>query len=121
MLSVIWSLGKHWVFTNLWWCNRFELWDPESLRRNNSEKSVANSGLEDQSAVGRLGLKSLLFILVLQLILIMNHFGLSGRKEVFMPSSLVFCFDNISGVILYLHPLLLYYFFFVNYICPCFI
>ena len=52
--------------------------------------------------------RDFLFILALQIILIVDHFGLSGREEVFLLGSLVFLFDYTSDVILYLHPLLPY-------------
>ena len=52
--------------------------------------------------------RDFLFILALQIILIVDHFGLSGREEVFLLGSLVFLFDYTSDVILYLYPLLPY-------------
>ena len=46
-------------------------------------KLVGSWNLEGSSILGRLGLEGLLDILVLQLYLLVDHFGLESRREVF--------------------------------------
>ena len=59
-------------------------------------KYVGSWNLESSSTLGRLGLEGLFDILVLQIYLVVDHFGLEGRREVFMPSTLVFLINNTS-------------------------
>ena len=72
--------------------------------------------------MGRLELKGLFDIIVLQLYSLVDHFGLEGRGEVFTPSTPVFLFDNTSWCYLIFASLFPYYLCFtilVDYVCPC--
>ena len=53
--------------------------------------------------MGRLSLKGLFDILILQLYSLVNHFGLESRREVFWLSTLVSSSITRLSVIFYLH------------------
>ena len=85
-------------------------------------KSVGSWNLEGSSTLCKLGFEGLFDILVLQLYLLVDHFGLEGHREVFMPSTLVFLFDNTSWCYLVfasLFPYFLCFTFIVYCICLC--
>ena len=70
---VFWSLGSFGYLPKeageAWRMQSGILWDPESQRRHDSEKSVSSRSLEGSSTLGRLGLESLLLFMYSNFIL----------------------------------------------------
>ena len=66
-------------------------------------KSVGSWNSEGSSTLGRLGLKDLFNILVLQLYSLVDQFGLEGRREVFRRVLQFSSLITRLGVILSLH------------------
>ena len=64
-------------------CNRAELRDPESLRRQGFVKSVGSRSLEGSSIWSRLGLEGLLLFMYSDLFSSRSIYHLEGNKEVF--------------------------------------
>ena len=85
-------------------------------------KSVGSWNSKDSSTMGRLGLEGLFDILVLKLYSLVDHFGLDGHGEVFMLSTSVFLFNNISQFYLmfaFFFPYSLCFTYIVYYVYLC--
>ena len=74
------SIGRSHLFGG---CNRAELHDSESLRRQGFIKSVGSRSLEDSNTWGRLGLEDLLLFVYSNLFSSGLIYRLEGAREVF--------------------------------------
>ena len=106
--KVFWSLGS---FGDLpkevdetWWMQSDVLWDLESQRRHDFEKSFGSRSLEGLSTFGKLGLESILLFVYFNFILQQIDLPIGGRRRGFSPSSSISYLITRLSVILWLHP-----------------
>ena len=74
------SIGRSHLFGG---CNRAELRDPESYRRQGFVKSIGSKNLEGSSTWGRLGLEGLLLFVYSNLFSSGSTYHLEDGREVF--------------------------------------
>ena len=100
------SIGRSHLFGG---CNRVELRDPESQKRQDFVKSVDNKRLEGSSTWGKLGLEGLLLFVYSHLFFSCSIYHLESGKEDFPPSSSVFFLITHQRVILCLYSSSLFF------------
>ena len=80
VLVLLGSIGRNHLFGG---CNRAELCDPKSQRRQGFVKSVGSRSFEGSSIWGRLGLEGLLLFMYSNLFSSGSIYGLEGDGKAF--------------------------------------